>query len=109
MMFLDCPACLDEEGAVRCGLPAEVRCRFSMRSTGGPLESARPGARSAPGASPCQRRSHAPAGVRSPAQLRDQRRTAAVLAGEGHHREGIVLRAASFAGGLRASEGVIVS
>jgi hypothetical protein len=39
-MFLDCPAWLDEEGAVRCGLPAEVRSRFTMRSTGGPLESA---------------------------------------------------------------------
>jgi len=38
--FLDCPAYLDEEGAVRCGLPAEVRCRSIMRSTGGPLESA---------------------------------------------------------------------
>jgi hypothetical protein len=32
-----------------------------------------------------------------------------VLAGEGHHREGIDLRAASFPGGLGASEGVIVS
>lgn len=40
MTFLDCPAYLDEEGAARCGLPAEVRCRFIMRSTGGPLESA---------------------------------------------------------------------
>ena len=40
MMFLDCPANLDEEGAVRCGLPAEVKCRFTMRSTSGPLESA---------------------------------------------------------------------
>jgi hypothetical protein len=39
MMFLDCPACLDPGGAVRCGLPAEVRCRFAMRSTDGPLES----------------------------------------------------------------------
>lgn len=39
-MFLDCPAYLDDEGAVRCGLPAEVRCRFIMRSTDGPLESA---------------------------------------------------------------------
>lgn len=39
MMFLNCPACLDSEGAVRCGLPAEVRCRFTMRSTDGPLES----------------------------------------------------------------------
>jgi hypothetical protein len=40
MMFLDCPAYLDHEGAERCGLPAEVRCRFTMRSTDGPLESA---------------------------------------------------------------------
>jgi hypothetical protein len=41
MMFLDCPAYLDPPGgAVRCGLPAEVRCRFTMRSTDGPLESA---------------------------------------------------------------------
>ena len=40
MMFLNCPAYLDQEGAVRCGLPAEVRCRFTMRSTDGPIESA---------------------------------------------------------------------
>jgi hypothetical protein len=40
MMFLDCPAYLDDAGAVRCGLPAEVRCRFTMRSTDGPVESA---------------------------------------------------------------------
>jgi hypothetical protein len=40
MMFLDCRAYLDEDGAVRCGLPAEVRCRFTMRSTDGPIESA---------------------------------------------------------------------
>ena len=40
MMFLDCPAYLDQDGAVRCGLPAEVRCRFTMRSTDGPMESA---------------------------------------------------------------------
>ena len=40
MMFLDCPACLDQGGAVRCGLPAEVRCRFTMHSTDGPVESA---------------------------------------------------------------------
>ena len=38
--FLDCPAYLDHAGTVRCGLPAEVRCRFTMRSTDGPLESA---------------------------------------------------------------------
>jgi hypothetical protein len=37
--FLDCPAYLDEEGTVRCGLPAEVTCRFIMDSTDGPLES----------------------------------------------------------------------
>jgi len=40
MMFLDCPAWLDGDGARRCGLPAEVRCRFTMRSSGGPLEAA---------------------------------------------------------------------
>lgn len=40
MMFLNCPACLDQEGALRCGLPAEVRYRFNMRSSDGPLESA---------------------------------------------------------------------
>ena len=40
MMFLDCPAYLDQEGAVRCGLPAEVRYRFLMRSSDGPLGTA---------------------------------------------------------------------
>jgi hypothetical protein len=30
---------MDEEGSVRCGLPAQVRCRFIMNSTDGPLES----------------------------------------------------------------------
>ena len=40
MMFLDCPAYLDHDGALRCGLPAEVGCRFTMRSTDGPVESA---------------------------------------------------------------------
>jgi hypothetical protein len=39
MMFLDCPAAPGQQGAGRCGLPAEVRCRFTMRSTGGPLDS----------------------------------------------------------------------
>ena len=29
MMVLACPARPDQDGAVRCGLPAEVRCRFS--------------------------------------------------------------------------------
>jgi hypothetical protein len=40
MMFLNCPAYLDPEGATRCGLPAEVRYRFTMHSTDGPMESA---------------------------------------------------------------------
>ena len=40
MMFLECPAYLDQDSAVRCGLPAEGRCRFTIRSTDGPLESA---------------------------------------------------------------------
>ena len=40
MMFHDCPAHLDPDGALRCGLPAEVRCRFTMHSTDGPVESA---------------------------------------------------------------------
>ena len=37
MMFLDCPAYLDEEGAERCGLPAEVNAQFNMSSTSGPI------------------------------------------------------------------------
>ena len=41
MMFLDCPAYLDHDGAARCGLPAEVMCRFTMCSSDGPVESAR--------------------------------------------------------------------
>jgi hypothetical protein len=41
VMFLDCPAYLDERGAVRCGLPAEVQYRYTMESTSGPLESAK--------------------------------------------------------------------
>ena len=40
-MFLDCPAYMDKSGSVRCGLPAEVEGRYLMRSTDGPLESAR--------------------------------------------------------------------
>jgi len=41
VMFVDCPAYLDRTGSVRCGLPAEVEGRYLMRSTDGPLESAR--------------------------------------------------------------------
>ena len=38
-MFLDCPAYMDAHGAARCGLPAEIEDRYSMRSSDGPLES----------------------------------------------------------------------
>ncbi len=38
-MYLDCPAFLDGQGAVRCGLPAEVKRSYSMDSTDGPLDS----------------------------------------------------------------------
>ena len=41
VMFLDCPAYLDAHGAARCGLPAEVEDRYSMRSSDGPLDSAK--------------------------------------------------------------------
>ena len=41
VMFLDCPAYMDKTGSVRCGLPAEVEGRYLMRSTDGPLESAK--------------------------------------------------------------------
>jgi hypothetical protein len=41
MMFLDCPAYMDKHGAIRCGLPAEVERRYTVRSTDGPLESAK--------------------------------------------------------------------
>lgn len=39
MMFLNRPAYPGQDSAVRCGLPAKIRCRFTMRSTAGPLES----------------------------------------------------------------------
>jgi hypothetical protein len=39
MMFLDCPAYLDQEGTVRCGLPAEVQYRYIMESSDRPVES----------------------------------------------------------------------
>jgi hypothetical protein len=41
VMLLDCPAYLDDQGAVRCGLPAAVEYRYTVESTDGPLESAR--------------------------------------------------------------------
>ena len=40
-MFFDCPAYMDKTGSIRCGLPAEVQDRYLMRSTDGPLESAK--------------------------------------------------------------------
>jgi hypothetical protein len=40
-MFLDCPAYTDHECTARCGLPAEVICRFTMNSSDGPLDSAK--------------------------------------------------------------------
>jgi hypothetical protein len=39
--FLDCPAYMDDHGAVRCGLPAAVEYRYTCESTDGPLESAK--------------------------------------------------------------------
>lgn len=41
LMFIDCPAYLDEPGKLRCGLPAEVEDRYCLQSTDGPLEAAR--------------------------------------------------------------------
>ena len=41
MIFMDCPAYMDKHGAVRCGLPAEVERRYAVRSSAGPVESAK--------------------------------------------------------------------
>jgi hypothetical protein len=41
LMFMDCPEYMDERGAVRCGLPAEVEYRYTAGSSDGPLESAK--------------------------------------------------------------------
>jgi hypothetical protein len=41
MAFVDCPAYLDARGAARCGLPAEIQDSYQVRSTDGPMESAR--------------------------------------------------------------------
>ena len=40
-MLVDCPAFLGRDGSVRCGLLAEVETWYTIRSTDGPLESAR--------------------------------------------------------------------
>jgi hypothetical protein len=39
-MSLDCPAYLDQDGALRCGLPAEGSCRFTMPTIRGPMKCA---------------------------------------------------------------------
>jgi len=39
--FLDCPAYLDTHGTARCGLPALVEDRYSIRSTDGLLDGVR--------------------------------------------------------------------
>jgi hypothetical protein len=41
VMFLDCPAYMEKHAAPRCGLPAEVEYRYTLRSTHGPLEGAK--------------------------------------------------------------------
>ena len=41
VMFLDCPAYIDQHGTARCGLPAAVECRYTLSSSEGPLESAK--------------------------------------------------------------------
>jgi len=41
VMFLDCPGYMDQHGAARCGLPAEVEYRYTTGSSDGPVESAK--------------------------------------------------------------------
>jgi hypothetical protein len=41
LTFLDCPEYMDNWGTVRCALPAEIECRYTVGSTDGPLESAK--------------------------------------------------------------------
>ncbi len=41
VIFLDCPEYVDQQGADRCGLPAEVQYRYTVESSSGPLESAK--------------------------------------------------------------------
>jgi hypothetical protein len=36
--LLDCPALLDDDNLIRCGLPAEVEYRHAVMSTAGPLD-----------------------------------------------------------------------
>ena len=39
--FLDCPAHLDEHGSARCGLPAAVEYRYTIRSIEKTLDAAK--------------------------------------------------------------------
>ena len=39
--FLDCPAYLDEHGSARCGLPAVVEYRYTIRSIEKTLDAAK--------------------------------------------------------------------
>ena len=41
VIFLDCPEYMDQQGAARCGLPAEVQYRYTVESSRGQLESAK--------------------------------------------------------------------
>ena len=41
VMFLECLAYMDDDGAVRCGLPAAVEYWSTVESSSGPLESAK--------------------------------------------------------------------
>jgi len=41
LTFLDCPAYLDKHGTARCGLPAMVEYRYTIRSTEGMLDGAK--------------------------------------------------------------------
>jgi hypothetical protein len=41
VMFVDCPAYMNQYGVLRCGLPAEIEYRYTIGSTDGPLESAK--------------------------------------------------------------------
>ena len=41
LTFLDCPAYRDKHGTARCGLPAMVEYRYTIRSTEGMLDGAK--------------------------------------------------------------------
>lgn len=41
VMFLDCPAYMDKQGMMWCGLPAVVEYHYAVNSVDGPLEAAK--------------------------------------------------------------------